>query len=246
MGAVRRLAKKTVVGARKLVRRLRRLEREAVAEYYLAGEGLEIGALHDPLMVPRGVRVRYVDRMTVPELRKHYPELASEKLTPADIVDDGERLSTVGAATQDFVIANHFLEHCENPIETVRNLLRVLKEGGILYLCVPDKRYTFDRDRPVTPFEHLERDFREGPEWSRRDHYEEWVSLMEKVPAGERAARRVNQLLEMRYSIHFHVWTQSEFLELIVKLRDQYTPGLELELFLKLEGEMLVILRRVV
>lgn len=47
-----------------------------------------------------------------------------------DIVDDGECLSKVGDFSQDFVIANHVLEHFEDPIKGFRNMLRVLKHGA--------------------------------------------------------------------------------------------------------------------
>jgi predicted SAM-dependent methyltransferase len=244
MSSFNQKAKALVLNARKVLSRFRRLDREAVAAHYLQGDGLEIGALHNPLIVSGKAHVRYVDRMTVEELRRQYPELSTLPLTKVDIIDDGERLSTVPAESQEFVIANHFLEHCENPIETVGNLLRVLKSGGILYMCIPDKRFTFDKDRPVTPLEHLERDYREGPAWSRRQHFEEWVELMEKVTPAEKARERVEELIAMNYSIHYHVWTQSELLELLLKLRDVYRIGIELELFLKIEGEVLVILRR--
>ena len=147
---------------RRLMNLFTRLDREAVAAHYLKGTGLEIGALHNPLKVPSAARVRYVDRMPVAELRRQYPELASYNLVEADVIDNGEKLSTVGECTQDFVIANHFIEHCENPIDTLMNLVRVLKKDGILFMCVPDKRYTFDGERPVTPFEHLVRDFKRG------------------------------------------------------------------------------------
>ena len=39
---------------------------------------------------------------------------------------------------------------------------RVLKPGGIVYAVVPDKRYTWDRERPDTPMEHMIEDFRNG------------------------------------------------------------------------------------
>jgi ubiquinone/menaquinone biosynthesis C-methylase UbiE len=70
----------------------------------------------------------------VPELRTHYAELAEYELVAPDVIDDGERLAAFGDESQDFVIANHFIEHCEDPIEAVTNALRVLKPGGILYL----------------------------------------------------------------------------------------------------------------
>src|SRR5262245_25377283 len=50
--------------------------RRAVAAAFLRGHGIEIGALHQPLMLPPGANVTYVDRMTTAELRGHYPELA--------------------------------------------------------------------------------------------------------------------------------------------------------------------------
>jgi len=218
------------------------LRRRTIASSYLRGDGLEIGALHNPLKVPPTARVRYVDRMGVADLRREYPELSRERLVDVDILDDGETLASVGDATQDFVIANHFLEHCENPVGAVRNMLRVLKEGGVLYLAIPDKRYTFDRDRPVTPIEHLMRDFQEGPAWSRRAHYEEWTRLVNKITDTTLARREIDSLIVKRYPIHFHVFTQAELLDLMGHLRRLW--AFEVELMFKRDNEVLFILRK--
>jgi SAM-dependent methyltransferase len=218
------------------------LRRKTIARTYLRGSGLEIGALHNPLKTPPGVRVRYVDRLSNAELRREYPELAGKNLVEVDILDNGETLSSVGDATQDFVIANHFIEHCEDPIGAVSNMLRVLKEGGVLYLAIPDKRYTFDKDRPVTPIEHLMRDFQEGPEWSRRLHYEEWTRLVKKITDRARAGREVDDLIAKRASIHFHVWTQAELLDLIAVMRRKWP--FEIELMFRRDNEVLFILRK--
>ena len=148
-------------------------DRESIASMYLRGEGIKIGALHNPLLLPQSAKIKYVDRMSLPDLRKQYPELGSKELVDVDILDDGELLATIKDSTQDFVIANQFLEHCQNPIGAIRNMLRVLKEGGVLYLSIPDKRYSFDADRPVTSIEHLLKDYQEGPEWSKKQHFEE-------------------------------------------------------------------------
>jgi SAM-dependent methyltransferase len=133
--------------------------RRRIAKRYLSGEGIEIGALHNPLPVPRSARVRYVDRLPVSELRAQYPELEQEPLVQVDILDDGERLAMIADSSIDFVIANHFLEHTQDPVGTLLNAFRVLRPEGILYLAVPDKRHTFDRDRAVTPLGHVLRDF---------------------------------------------------------------------------------------
>ena len=46
---------------------LRDTRRELAAEFF-RGSGIEVGALHLPMAMPTDVIVRYVDRMTVPEL----------------------------------------------------------------------------------------------------------------------------------------------------------------------------------
>ena len=130
MAALQEKAHKVIRKVRNAVHRGPRVDREVLASVYLRGSGIEIGALQGPLRVPRAVKVRYVDRMTVADLRKQYPELKYHKLVDVDIIDDGESLSTIGDASQDFVIAIHFLEHCENPIKAVSNFVRVVREGG--------------------------------------------------------------------------------------------------------------------
>ena len=38
---------------------------------------------------------------------------------------------------EDFIIANHFLEHAQDPIRTIKRHLEVLKPGGVLFLYLP-------------------------------------------------------------------------------------------------------------
>src|SRR5262249_6702520 len=100
--------------------------RRETAARCLRGPGLEVRALHAPLETPPGCRVTYVDRLPGAELREQYPELGGQELVPVDVVDDGERLEKFAAGSQDFVIANHFLEHAQDPIGTLKAHLRVL------------------------------------------------------------------------------------------------------------------------
>lgn len=220
------------------------LSRETIARHVLRGEGIEIGALHDPLKVPPTIRVHYVDRMAEPELRRQYPELATFQIAPVEIIDDGERLEKITDASQDFVIANHFLEHCQDPLGAVANFLRVLRPGGAAYLAVPRHGNTFDRDRPVTPLEHLLRDWREGTAWSRRQHYEEWVRVAHKIEDEGWAANRIEHFMAIDYSIHFHVWDAAALLKMWVALREEFGFPLEVELFVKLPEEYVTVLRK--
>jgi SAM-dependent methyltransferase len=174
-------------------------------------------------------------------LRLLYPDLANKKLVPVGIIDDGERLASVPDGSQDFVVANHFLEHCEDPIGAVKTLLRVLRPGGVAYLTVPDMRFTFDRPRAPTPIAHLLEDHAGGAERSRRSHYEEWVTAVEGN-AGPGATDRAEGLLRSGYSIHFHAWTPAEWLELLAWVRREWPC--EVELLLRRKGELLTVLRK--
>ena len=224
------------------IRRLYALRamRRVVSYKYLSGAGIEIGALHNPLRVPRTASVRYVDRMTVDELRRHYPELQREKLVHVDIVDNGEFLATIPGGSQDFVIANHFIEHCENPLLALESMLRILKSSGVLYLAVPDKRFTFDADRPATNLEHLLTDYSLGAEQSRTAHYTEWVRYVCKVTDGEALKREIDRLMAMEYSIHFHSWTQREMLEVLLAVGQRQSFDIEMLVF-NLEENIFII-----
>ena len=153
--------------------------RQKVAYEYLkpGSSGIEIGAFASPLAVPPGVHVAYLDRHDPREIQAEFniagltPKdfgFDSAALIVPDILDDGQALAKVGDLSQDFVIANHVLEHFENPVKGFKNMLRVLKHGGVLYLALPEMQHSFDRIRRPTPFEHVWRDYEEGPAWSRR------------------------------------------------------------------------------
>lgn len=241
---VRRVLKSVTVDARKMFRMFRALDREAIAAHVLTGSGIEIGGLHNPLRVPRGVKVRYVDRMSVDDLRAQYPELQGKALTHVDIVDDGEKLTTLPDGSEDFIVANHFLEHCEDPLSALLAHQRVVRPGGVLFLCVPDKRYTFDLPRQLTSYEHILRDFREGPVWSRRDHVADWVRHVEHIADAREADRRVDELLAEGYSIHYHVWTLETLMDMILRARQDAGLHLDLETLLLTDGEIIMVLRR--
>jgi GT2 family glycosyltransferase/SAM-dependent methyltransferase len=212
-----------------------------MAALYLEGDGIEIGALHAPMPVPPTARVRYVDRMPVDELRLQYPELDGHTLVEPDIIADGERLASVEDESQDFVIASHFLEHCQDPIGAIQHMLRVTRGNGIVFLAIPDKRYTFDRNRPVTAFAHLLRDHTEGPHVSKAAHFEEWATLAEDANIKGRSAQ---ELIDIDYSIHFHVWTQAELLEFFARLVTELHVAFDVEAIVKNGIELIVVLRK--
>ena len=211
---------------------------------YLKGMGIEIGALNHPLPISPEANVKYVDRLPVEKLKKQYRELATETLVEVDLIDDGETLSNIANSSQDFVIANHFLEHCQDPIGTLKNLLRVLRTEGILYLAIPDKRFCFDLDRTVTSIDHLILDHEQGPAWSKYQHFEEWIKLVEKVTDPEEINRQVNALIKRDYSIHFHVWTPPDFLDFLLTIKQKFHLPFIIKATFENHGELITILEK--
>lgn len=183
----------------------KRVLRAYVANRYIRGEGIEIGALGTPLNVPTGVKVHYVDRMSKDDLYREYPEMRERALVDVGIVDNGETLEKIPDNSIDFIVANHFMEHCQDFLGTLLLHARKLRRGGRLFYAIPNRQFTFDKDRPNTTFEHLVRDYEGGPAQSRSDHYLEWATLVAKK-SGEEAAAEARSLLEGDYSIHFHAW----------------------------------------
>jgi SAM-dependent methyltransferase len=215
--------------------------RARVASEWIRGDGLELGALHLPLPLPPHTSVRYVDRMAAAELRRQYPELSDKRLVEPDLIENGETLASIPDESVDFVVANHFIEHCRDPIGTSAALLRVVRSGGVVFLAVPDKRETFDRDRPVTTLDHLIRDHESGPAWSERAHFEEWVELVDHGPGADPV---VDDLIRRDASIHFHVWTPLAFLELVRHCHESLDVPFDLSLLMQNGPEFLVILTR--
>lgn len=215
--------------------------RKDAALRFLRGDGIEIGALDFPLRLPRGARVRYVDHLDEVGLREVHSTTLSEgrPLVVPDVVDDGTRLSSFADASLDFVVANHMLEHVEDPIAALEHQLRVLKIGGVLYLTLPDARQSFDAPRERTTVDHLLRDHHEGPQRSRCEHYEECAQLIEGR-TGENVTKRAQEMAAEGLCPHFHVWEPVTFAGFLAALDLPFS----LEFIQASIGEFLVVLRK--
>lgn len=199
--------------------------RDRLSREFITGSGLEIGALYNPVSVKPGVQVKYVDWETTESMREQVRSMPHHHDAPivnVDIVDNGDTLASIEETSQDFIIANHFMEHVQDPIGTIMRHLDLLKPDGILYYGIPDKRFTFDRERPVTTLQHLIKDHEEGPAWSLMDHVNEYVALAENK-TGIEGEERIAELLSLpKLGIHFHVWTIHEVTEMFTDLRKRY------------------------
>lgn len=242
--------------------------RQLVARSYLRGEGVEIGAFASPLALPEGARARYVDKYSAEDIGKPFTisgltladfGVDTASIVIPDIVDNGETLAKVGDYSQDFVVANHVLEHFEDPLKGLKNMLRILKHGGILYLSLPEMRHSFDRTRTPTSFEHLLKDYEQGPGWSRNFAYREFAEIFASHGMDKGLFPRVHgqslesfvqrqamELEKIDFSIHFHAWTMDGMQEMFLNTKQHFGLTFETKLMVQNEDEVIFIFQKTV
>jgi len=116
--------------------------------------GLEFGPGDNPVPLPNGMRVAYVDR-TIDA------SSGDTSLPPIDYAwDGGTSLAAVlgdgGARSElDFAIAAQVAQYVPNLLGWLRGIHAVLRPGGVLNLSLPDRRFMFDAARPSSTLPEL-------------------------------------------------------------------------------------------
>jgi SAM-dependent methyltransferase len=117
--------------------------------------------------------------------------------------------------TFDFIISEHVLEHITNPIKAMKEWLRVLKPGGKFFIVLPHKDRNNDCHRELTTLEHLMEDFKKDIPYNDDFHFNEWwekVVQKDLMPEHYKHMKKTDLLNSA--SIHHHVWTEKEIVEL--------------------------------
>ncbi|MFA5262654.1 MAG: methyltransferase domain-containing protein [Opitutaceae bacterium] len=190
---------------------------------WLREPGVEIGAFRTPIM---GVNSVYIDR---------FKEYAGQPCL-FDYLGDATQLP-IKDNSINYVATSHVLEHVANPILALKEWCRVLRHGGIIYMVVPDKRFTWDRNRGTTSVAHMIEDYEKGTPVSDPTHIDDfvdnivWSEFSPSTPPDrvqiERDAQKsgywhaVNNKQEI--NIHFHVFDPESIKELVGTLRN-YDP----------------------
>jgi hypothetical protein len=197
-----------------------RFIREKLSYQYLAGKGIEFGALHNPLPVNiENAHVVYADRLTKLQAIELFPEFKKGSdpfiIEPELIIDfDKDDISFLFEYDFDFFIANHFVEHIANPMRFLRDISLIMKTGSILFLSVPNKEMTFDKNRELTTNEHLLQDYLNNETNISDEHIED--SLFNKEDRNEMLPATSSERKDLfekhrERSIHVHVWDRSSF-----------------------------------
>jgi SAM-dependent methyltransferase len=113
---------------------------------------LEIGPAHNAILPKRdGYRTRtvdYLDRAGLIERYKDFPQYSADDIEDVDyVLPPGAAMADVIDDRFDLVVASHVIEHTTSLIDFINESTRLLADGGVLALVVPDHRYCFDRFR---------------------------------------------------------------------------------------------------
>ena len=207
---------------------------------------LEIGALNKPFIQDTRRHNRqeifYLDHMKTLELKEKYRHDKSVDISSIVNVDfvcfDGNVPKAVGDKKFDVIIASHVAEHIPNFIKWLQDLSYILNPHGCIYLVIPDKRFTFDVERPITTFGELLAAYYERPERpsvkSVYDHFSRarmvsshdiWTGNVEgssSVPlASEEQAFQLSKAVvnEQRYfDVHVSIFTPDSFCSVLRSL----------------------------
>lgn len=180
----------------------------------LSGTGLEIGALHEPARLPSDCSVTYFDAMDRETAMNLFPEIEPNRLVRVDLVGDIDRraLRNCGEGAYDFVIANHVIEHVANPVVMLADLHFICRTGGLAVIAAPDKRFTYDRERPLTSFDHLWSEYLEGVETVSDEHYLDFLRHVGKHVFEDPDRRIADDIAHCRRRReHAHVWNSETF-----------------------------------
>lgn len=115
---------------------------------WLRGHGIEIGAGSTPLPLFGAADVRFAD--VDPSLK-----YGGSGVDEVFALDEPALFARMAAGTYDFAAASHVLEHVDSLLLGVRNLIDLVRPGGIVYVAVPSREFDHDATwLPMFEFEH--------------------------------------------------------------------------------------------
>jgi SAM-dependent methyltransferase len=140
-------------------------------------------------------------------------DYSAAKPAGKQFVAEGADLAEVQDESYDFILSSHMLEHSANPLRALQAWKRVLRPAGSIVLLLPNRRWTFDHNRPVTSLAHLVNDFVAKTGEEDLTHLAEVLNLhdLRRDPdAGdyERFKRRSESNPENR-GMHHHVFDEA-------------------------------------
>lgn len=191
------------------------------------GKGIEIGAWLNPLP---NIEPIYVDLFEEFAGQKCNVDILSE---PTDLPFENGQL--------DYVASSHVIEHIVNPIRALVEWTRITRHNGILYLVIPDRKFTWERNRPVVQADHLLDDYNRKTTQSDGTHIDEFLDTLvweefspddSSEAAREAFRERLHHAIEhdLDINIHFHAFESDTFSDIVDVVNRVLPEGERLEL----------------
>jgi len=158
----------------------------------------------------------------------------------------------------DYIIANHVLEHIPNLIQWLSMMAEMLNPDGVLFLALPDKKFTFDKYRPNTKLSHLLFEYYVGVQTISKEHMLEQAMFYDlefvnkQMNISERLNRkRLEEVIaqDSHIGYHCHIFQSETVLDTVFKpLMMMEYLNLDLIEFISARetnyGEMLLIFKK--
>ena len=128
-----------------------------IVNKYLSGlKGVEIGRAS---YANYGIDAINIDRIDIRKTNNdnvYFKEQMKldNTIAKVDLIANGDNLPFKDN-TLDFVFTSHVLEHFYDPIKALQEWYRVIKIGGYVFMIIPHKERTFDKDRERTTLNEL-------------------------------------------------------------------------------------------
>lgn len=166
--------KNRLINIKNKLKRLTKKNYSTLANFYLKDKkGIEIGGSYHNQFYLNTLNVDYTDERTVfkqEELNNF------KKALKVDVVSQGDNLPFENNSW-DFVINSHVLEHFYDPIKAINEWMRVIKPDGYLFMIIPHKERTFDKNRERTTLKELiERHNNPKENYDACGHYSVWIT----------------------------------------------------------------------
>lgn len=202
-------------------------------------EILELGPFNNPTFRRPDEQVWYMDMFSKAELISMHAGNSSrqpESIVETDYVVKDLDFARHISKTFDMVVAHHVVEHIADLIFWFRECEQLLKPNGMLFLSLPDRRYTFDYFRPISLASQIVRAAEEHPLkppfWQVVDHFyyhqkvdtaDIWagnlpVKFTPRFSLAE-AIQRAKKREDIYTDTHCWVFTSDSFVQCIADLR---------------------------
>jgi predicted SAM-dependent methyltransferase len=205
---------------------------------YFRGNGLDVGPFDKPFIdkktaKQKGLTIEYVDAHSPERIKELFDEIPDLHPVKSDYVANVSQGFDFTDHTYSFMIMSHVLEHVANPFLTFAEASRKLKSGGILYIGLPDERFSDDNGRPITSYEELVQLYHDGVRDISDDKVMAYlksptisqVAWVKKALASKKGMPKEAIEREKQRSFHVHVWNSgTTFAHFINFVHDFHMP----------------------